>query len=128
MVSVLKKPIKNQKIEKKDYTDWTKHDYKMILKRFFKWLRGFDDYPDEVKWIKVTVKRRKNLLPEELLTEEDVKKLIDSADYPRDKALVSLLYESGCRIIELNTLTIKHVSFDDYGAQIVVSGGKGMRR
>ena len=29
------------KIEQRDYSEWTKHDYKMILKRFFKWLRGW---------------------------------------------------------------------------------------
>ncbi|UCG95385.1 MAG: hypothetical protein JSV92_05115, partial [archaeon] len=40
-----------QKIEKEEYTDWTKHDYKLVIKRFYKWLKGNDEvYPDEVRW------------------------------------------------------------------------------
>jgi predicted amidophosphoribosyltransferase len=38
------------------------------------------------------------------------------------------LYESGCRIGELLTLKIKNVSFDDYGAILIVSGKTGSRR
>ena len=42
------------KIEQRNYSGWTKHDYKMILKRFYKWLRNFDEgYPPEVSWIRV---------------------------------------------------------------------------
>ena len=29
-----------QRIELSDYSDWTKHDYKAMLKIFYKWLRG----------------------------------------------------------------------------------------
>ncbi|MFH1327339.1 MAG: hypothetical protein ABIH76_00580 [Candidatus Bathyarchaeota archaeon] len=39
-----------------NYTEHTKHDYKIIIKKFYQWLRGFNEeeheYPDEVKWIK----------------------------------------------------------------------------
>ncbi len=32
---------------------WTKHDKKIVLKRFYKWLLGKDEeYPTKVKWIK----------------------------------------------------------------------------
>ena len=41
------------KIERRNYAEWTKHDYKVILRKFYKWLRGTDDYPPEVRWIKV---------------------------------------------------------------------------
>jgi len=125
-----KKDIENlvMRIERMDYSDWTKHDYRVAIKKFYKWLRGSEDYPEEVKWIKTSVKNSNNRLPEELLTEEEIKKLIESCGHPRDKALVSLLYESGCRIGELCSLTMKNVSFDEYGAQIIVSGKTGMRR
>ena len=116
------------KIEQMDYAEHTKRDYKVVIKRFFKWMEGGDEYPEEVKWIKTTLKNDGHLLPEELLTPEDVEKLINAADHPRDKALVSVLYESGCRIGEILTLRIKHISFDEYGAKIVVNGKTGMRR
>lgn len=114
-------------IERRDYSEWTKHDYKVILKKFFKWLRGTEDYPEEVKWIKTNTVRN-NSLPEELLTEEEIKAMANFAQNPRDKAFVLVLYESGCRIGELLSLRIKHVRFDSYGAVLLVSGKTGSRR
>lgn len=119
-----------QTIEKQGYADWTKVDYKVIIKKFYSWLRGMErkEYPQEVKWIRTTLKNRKNKLPEELLTKGEVQKIIDVADHPRDKAFVSMLYESGCRIGELATLQIKNITFDNLGCVIKVSGKTGDRR
>jgi site-specific recombinase XerD len=117
-----------RKIEEKRYSDWTKHDYKVTLKKFYRWLRDSEEYPDEVRWIKTTVRKCKTKLPGELLTEDDVKRLVNVADNLRDKALVFSLYESGCRISELLSLRLRQVQFDQFGAQFVVSGGKGSRR
>lgn len=116
-----------RKIEEKGYSEWTKHDFKVILKIFFRWLRKTEDYPEEVRWIK-TGKKRNNTLPEELLTEEEVKRMVEAATNPRDKALILVLYESGCRIGEILSLAIKNVQLDDYGAQLIVNGKTGMRR
>jgi integrase len=116
-------------LEKGDYSDWTKHDYKVTFKRFYKWLRKTEEgYPEEVRWIKTTMKNNSRKLPEEILTEAEVKRMIEVADHPRDKTLVFVLYESGCRIGELLSMKIKNVQFDKYGAQIIVSGKTGQRR
>ena len=137
IAKILKKPFakitKNdiaeliREIEERNYADWTKHDYKVVLKMFFRWFKKTDEYPDEVKWVKTTVKNHK-LLPEEVLTEDDVKKMVESAINLRDKALILVLYESGCRIGEILTLRIRNVQFDDYGAVLLVSGKTGDRR
>jgi len=116
-----------RKIEEKGYSEWTKHDFKVILRIFFKWLRKTEDFPEEVRWIKVTAKRGIKL-PEELLTKEEIMKLVCAADHIRDKAFILTLYESGCRIGELLTLQIKHVQFDEYGAVLLVNGKTGWRR
>jgi len=116
------------KIEAMPYTDWTKHDCKVTIKKFFRTIRKSEDYPPEVKWIKIVIRNRRTKIPEELLTEDDIKRMIDAADHPRDRALVAMLYESGCRCGELLMLQIKHIQFDDYGAVITVSGKTGMRR
>jgi len=118
-------------INTKDYSPVTKHDYKVLLKRFYKWLKGNDEeYPPEVKWIKSNLKRNEKKLPGEgeLITPEDVAKLIETSEYPRDKAFVSLLYESGCRIGEVGSLRIGNISFDKYGTVITVSGKTGSRK
>lgn len=116
-------------IEKQDYKEWTKCDYKVVIKKFYKWLRRTEGaYPEEVRWLKTTMKNARHKLPEELLTEEEVLKMIDAADNIRDKALIFTLYESGCRVSELIGLKIKHVQPDKNGIQIVVSGKTGDRR
>jgi integrase/recombinase XerD len=68
-------------------------------------------------------------LPEDMLTEEDVSRLIQMASSPRDKAFVSTLYESGCRISEILFLKFKNVNFDQYGAVLLIPPMKtGLRR
>jgi len=126
---VTKSDVRNliHTIESRNYSDWTKHDYKIIFKIFFRWLKQTNDYPDEVSWITFKI-RNNRLLPEEILTEEEVERLVISAYSIRDKAFILVLYESGCRIGELLSLSLKNVQFDEYGAKLIVDGKTGMRR
>lgn len=111
------------KVERSGLSDWTKHDYNLILKTFYKWLNR----DDIVKVIKVVNPGNKTL-PEDLLTEEDVQKMIDAAYTQKDKAFVACLYEGGFRIGEIGGLAVKDVTFDKYGAIVIVNGKTGMRR
>ncbi len=107
---------------------WSKHDYKVTLRRFFKWLRGGNrEYPPEVSWIKVHVKG-KHKLPDELLTEDEVKRMIGACEDARDRAFIQCLYESGGRIGEILTIQLKNLKFDEYGVVVVVTGKTGDRR
>ena len=84
------------KLEATRLSEWTKHTFKAVVKRFYQWLRGPDEgYPPEVRWIKLRMKNERRILPEELLTEEDVKKLAEAAENSRDRAFILTLYESG---------------------------------
>ena len=112
----------------KELSVHTKHAIKIVLKKFYKWLKGTDEYPEEVKWFKCNIKNNNHKIPSDMLTEEDIKALINAALNPRDKAFISTLYESGCRISELMNLRIKDIKFDDIGAQIYVTGKTGFRR
>jgi site-specific recombinase XerD len=117
------------RIEKSNYSEWTKHDYKVSIKKFWKWLKQTEDfYPEEVRWIKTTIRRVKEKFPEELLTPEEVKKMIESADNIRDKSLISVLYESGCRVGELLAMRMKDVSFEGPACSIRLTGKTGTRR
>ena len=101
--------------ENERYRPWTKATYKIMLKRVYKWLKKMEDSPEEVKWIKTTLKRTETemLNNGDLITEDEVKKLINSADHPRDKAFVSALYESGARIGEIASLQIGNINLDE---------------
>ena len=118
-----------RKIECSDYAEWTKHDYRVALKKFFRWLRNTEDgYPPEVKWLRSTMRRGRTKLPDEILTQEEVQALITAATNERDKALIATLYESGCRIGELLGLQIKQMQQHPHGYEITVRGKKGSRR
>ncbi len=91
-------------------------------------IRDTEDYPPEVKWLKTTIAKKHETIPEELLTEEEIESIIRNAKTLRDKAFLSTLAESGCRVGEIGTLQIKHISFEEYGARITVKGKTGMRK
>lgn len=116
----------------------TLDQYKIFIKKFFKWLFKADTYPDVVKWIKVA-NNKKRMLPDDILTPAEVKELIQAGDNPRDRAFVSVLYESAARKEELvvhekkkGNIIIpvkqKDVTFDQFGAVIILNGKTGMRR
>ncbi|MBI5066010.1 tyrosine-type recombinase/integrase [Candidatus Woesearchaeota archaeon] len=119
-------------IQRRDYSEWTKQMYKVMLKRFFQWLKGCErkEYPLEVKWIKTNFPKNMQKLPSEgdLLIEDEVKKLLEVSDHARNKALVIVLWESGARVGEILGLRIKDVVFDKYGSIINVTGKTGPRK
>ncbi|MFH2106170.1 MAG: tyrosine-type recombinase/integrase [Candidatus Micrarchaeota archaeon] len=111
------------------YSENTKHDLKVILKMFYKWLKGNDEeVPKEIKWLVPRIKNEASKLPEDLLTEDEILQLANAANHPRDRALILVLYETGCRIGEILTLKMKNIQFDQYGAILRVTGKTGDRR
>lgn len=110
-------------LAKSEYTAWSQHDLKVILRLYLRWLKR----DDVISWLKIQpVKAGK--LPEEILTEDDIKKLAEAAYSSRDRAFILALYESGGRIGEILPLQLKHASFDKNGAVFRVSGKTGDRR
>lgn len=97
--------------------------HKMQVKKFFAWLHK----PEVVDFIKFS-NHQKRKLPEDILTPQEVKALIEAADNSRDRALVAILYESGARLDEIITLKLKNVEPDQYGAVLIVGGKTGQRR
>ena len=55
-------------VERRDFSEWTKHDHKVILKKFYQWLRGSD--PEQ----KTEQPHETESWPNEL-TEEDVEEI-----------------------------------------------------
>ena len=115
------------KVRGQGYKAWTVHDYAVALKKFYKWLND-GEVPVKIRWLKARIKRSDEKLPSQLLTEDDVKRMVGAASHPRDKAFIAVLFESGCRIGELLGLKWSDVSFDGLGAVMVVKGKTGMRR
>jgi integrase/recombinase XerD len=119
------------RINAANYTEHTKHDYKVILKKYFQWIRKCDEeqheYPQEVRWTKVNFKK-KRLVPEALISPEEVAKLSKAAENPRDKAFILTHYDGGFRIGETLSMKVLNVEFDKYSAVVRVDGKTGPRR
>ena len=120
-------------IQQRPYSAWTKQGYKVIIRKFVCWSKGCEkgEIAQEIKWLKTGFnKKAERKLPGEgaLITKEEVDKAIQACESIRDKALLSMIYESGCRIGEIASLKIGNLIFDKYGVQINVIGKTGARR
>ena len=108
-----------EKLNADDLADWTKHDYRFLLKKFFGWLhdRAFVD------WVKIG-HVRPTVGPDDILTDDDLRKLRSACKNLRDEALIETLYESACRPHEFLGLRKSDVVFDDRGALVHIRKGK----
>jgi integrase len=128
-VSVTKQDIENliSELNMSQYSEWTKHSYRVVIKRFWKWLSGDENYPSEVKWIKASCKQRNKIAirPEDVLTADEVRAMVESCPTVRDKAMILTLFESGMRPSELLTMRIRNVRFEEQGAYLSATGKTG---
>ena len=101
---------------------------KIYVKALYHWLFKLPkhQYPDVVSWLQPKEHQKKKL-PEQLLSAEEVKRMADATLNLRDRAIITFLYESGCRAGELISLKIKDLQFTKYGDKAIVRGKTGMR-
>ena len=117
------------KLESSDYKPETKRNVKAVVKGFWRHAFGQDEfYPEPVRWLRTTLRRKDKLMPEGILTEEDVAQLLNAANNVRDKAIIATLFDSGVRIGELLSMKRKDVDLEGNPAHIVVNGKTGPRR
>lgn len=69
----------------------------------------FHDKPEIAEAFKIPRKKRR-LEPEQILTLDEVEKMIEVASSLRDRALIGLLWDTGCRIHEALALNLEHIS------------------
>ena len=110
------------------YSAETMADFRKMIKRFQKFVRYGDTdkdtpFPDEVKWLRGTIKVNEERDPL-FYTDDEVVALIKAAETMRDKAMISIAGELGPRVGELLLMRVGDVTFDDYGARLTVRKGK----
>jgi integrase/recombinase XerD len=110
----------------------TTYDHKKHLKIWFRWLRLGDRSfknvgdPPELKNVKTKTVPDK-IVRESLVTEDEIKQILNRCLNPRDRAMLHVHYDAGTRIGELLSLKIKHVKVDQHGMIISVDGKTGAR-
>ena len=117
-------------LNQSDYAEWSKQDLRAITKRYVRYSLGKKFLPHEWDWLKVKMRKEKMKMPGEgeILTVDDVEKILSVCRDIRDKALISALYESACRPSEILTLKIRDVKFDKYGCIVYLRQSKTSQR
>ncbi len=115
-----------------NYPSWnetTRTMHKQTLKTFYKWFQGNNEFfPPKVSWIRCLKTANSNKLPEEMLSEEEVQRIIEASDHPMKKSLISVLWETGARVGEIGNAKIRSIQFDGTEATIMLDGKTGMRQ
>ncbi len=107
------------------YAANTMNDFKIALKRFYLW--KFKTLDPEVSDLLKKRESKANKRSEDIISQAEVREIVSHANSPRDKFLIALAYDSGCRISELLTLRIRDVNVDEYGTRLHVTGKTGER-
>jgi site-specific recombinase XerD len=120
------KSVKGQPLEAN-----TQHDYIRILKMFLAWLyeNSHVKLPmDKIKKIKAPKQNFETTSPDEILTKDEIEKLLLACTTSRDRAVIGLLYESGMRVAELARLRWKDIQFDEYGVKLYIDDQKNAKK
>jgi integrase len=72
--------------------------------------------------------QEEKVVPEALISPEELSKLVEAAENQRDRAFVLTHYDGGFRIGETLSMRIMNVDFDKYSAVVRVDGKTGPRR
>ncbi|MDI3497930.1 site-specific integrase [Archaeoglobus sp.] len=119
-------------VQSRELSPETRRDYKVALRVFYKWIEygSVKDRraPSVMAGINVNVSRREQKLPDDILSEEDIRSLIKNATNSRAKCLIALLWETGARMGEIIDLKVRDIKPWKYGYQVVLRGKTGSRR
>ena len=112
------------KMNDSDLAAETKRKIVVHVKVFYRHLLGDDEYyPKQVSWLKTTVDKNTKILPADLLTLDELMRIIEHGNSIRDKAILAILAEWGLRVSELTSMKVKSVQLDE--SQITVKGKTG---
>lgn len=110
-------------LKKSDKSYWTKDELKVYIKQFLKF--HYKDY-EMVENIKSESKKGLNpkINENNLVTEEEVEKMLRFAESYKEKAYLLLAFQTGARPQELITLKWKDIHFEDKYADITLYSSK----
>jgi site-specific recombinase XerD len=109
-------------ISENGYKAHTIKEFKKGMRMFFRWLKG-----EDWEGLKVLRGDKVEKRKPDVLTEEEISRMIEAAINSRDQAIIATGYEAGLRIGELATLTWGNITWTEWGAKIKVHGKTGER-
>ena len=115
----LVKPKKNKPPSDKPLSETTILNHSNIIKTYFQSVGKHE----LVEWIKLK-KPSEYLKPEDILTTEEINALLESADGEYWKALLSFLWDAGCRISEAMSLRWRDLKYTSDGIKVSIPNHK----
>jgi integrase/recombinase XerD len=97
-----------------------KHNYYRAIRAMCNWLER-EGYPNPIKRVD-TPKVQRRLLAS--VNSEQFQTLFDATDNLRDKAIVSLLFDSGLRLSEVCSIKPGDIDFDSNTLRVIVKGNR----
>lgn len=104
---------------------WTKNEMKGYLKKFLKWFYKDYELVEDIKREFTNIANKVN--ENNLITEQDVKKMLNSAENNKERAYLSLMFEIGARPQEVLSLRWKDIKFLEGYANVLLFSNKTKR-
>ncbi|MBS3169683.1 tyrosine-type recombinase/integrase [Candidatus Woesearchaeota archaeon] len=113
-------------------TDSSRSVKKVIIRSFYKWLYQFKErsgFPAVVEDERLKPERIKGThKPSDLPTIEDIERMLTICSCNRDRALIMVWVEMGCRANEIANVKLSDVEFDEMGCKVWIEVSKSQRR
>ncbi|WP_414836636.1 tyrosine-type recombinase/integrase [Candidatus Nanohalococcus occultus] len=120
--------INRDNIRERSLSHETRRDYKKSIKKFYKYLEG-DENPELIDFITNGSKKgSKGVNPAELPTANDVEKVRNAFQNDRDRAFITLLWDTGMRPIEILNVKWKHIDHGDDLSTVYINRSKTFKR
>jgi len=94
-------------------------NYKKVTRKLFRWI-GDGELPKWVSKLKLET-IESTVQPSDLLSQDELDRILANCRHPRNKALIAVLLDSGMRVGALGSTRVKNVEFNQYGAIIYIS-------
>lgn len=117
-------------IKRQDFTVETKRDYRVALRMFGRHATPGHDIPEPLQLLSAGTPRNYNPMPDPakmLWWDEHIMPMVENASHLRDKALITVAWDSGARSDEFCSLRVGDVSDHKYGLTLSVDGKTGER-
>ncbi len=101
---------------------WNRHSYFRAIRAFFNWLERENRIKISPCYKMQAPKTPKLVLPRPTLSE--IRKLVDLAPTPRDKALISLMADTGFRRFEIAEIQLRDINWETRTIKVKGKGAK----
>ena len=126
VVEAIAKLMETKTIRKSNYSKSTISDFKKVLKKFVKYVNDGELPPFWKNFHAEKIGSRYNS-PDQMISYDELQSLLNASKNPRDKAIISLLWDSGIRASEILQLKVNDFKKSSDGLYATLNIQKGSK-